>query len=341
MQKRPWWTLLLLICLIVLVTACESDETQTPSPQAQSDAALNQPTRTVKPIVSFTPRFTATPLPSTTPFPSSTPRATETLAPPTPTLSPTPSPTPTASGIIRSNQSVNLRDGPGSDQPVVTAVAPGTDVAVLRSKEDDSGATWYEVAVEDDDGNEQRLWVHGSLIDTNYDEIVSGEAFAAEVSDTQVAEDDDTTPSTPSGPTRTPGATPVPGAVNVLAYCTQKAVRPPTPTTNDDVVIEWSWYVANEDLMQQHLDNANYEVTLDDKPLLDWDQYATEIRREAGRWIVYWYYPVGHLEAGEHTITYHLTWNEAITDGYGDFGPGTGTTANDGSCMFTVTEAEQ
>jgi hypothetical protein len=337
MQMRPWWTLLLLVCLILLVTACESNETQTPSPQAQGDVALNQPTRTVKPIVSFTPRFTATPLPSTTPFPSQTPQATATLAPPTATLSPTPSPTATASGIIQSNQSVNLRDGPGADQPVVTAVAPGTEVGVLRTKTDDSGRTWYEIAIEDDDGNVQRLWVRGDLIDTNFDDIVAGQT-AAEVEDT-TDEPDNRTPPTPTGPTRTPGATPVADAVKILAYCEQKVVRPPTPTTNDEVYIEWSWYVASEDLMQQHLDNARYEVSLDGKPLLDWDQYASNTRREQGRWIVYWYYPVGRLEAGEHTVTYHLSWDEAITDGYDDFGPGTSTTTNDGTCTFTVNEA--
>ncbi len=339
MQKRPCWTLLLLVCLALLVSACQSEETQTPSPQAQGDVALNQPTRTVKPIVSFTPRFTATPLPSTTPFPSNTPRATETLAPPTTTPTLTPSPTPTASGVIRSNQSVNLRDGPGSDQPVVTAVAPGLEVGVLRAKTDDSGATWYEVAVEDDDGNMQRLWVRGDLIDTNYEDIVAGQAVAETADASQEPEND--TPATPSGPTHTPGATPVPGAVNILAYCHQKAVRPPSPTTDDDVYVEWSWYVAREDLMQQHLDNARYEVSLDGQPLLDWDQYATTTRREQGRWIVYWYYPIGHLEAGEHTITYHLSWEEAITDGYDDFGPGTATTTNDGDCTFTVTDAVQ
>lgn len=61
MQTRKWWRLILLACLIPLVAACEAGETQTPSPQSPGEVALSQPTRTVKPIVSFTPRFTATP----------------------------------------------------------------------------------------------------------------------------------------------------------------------------------------------------------------------------------------------------------------------------------------
>ncbi len=340
MQTRKWWRLILLACLIPLVAACEAGETQTPSPQSPGEVALSQPTRTVKPIVSFTPRFTATPLPSNTPVPSHTPTPTNTLEPPTETPRPSPTPTATAFGVIRSSQNVNLRDGPGSDQPVVTAISPGTEVGVLRTKADASGADWYEITLVDDEGNMQRLWVFGALLDTNYNEVVSATLEAVEVAGAESsggtpADVPDATPT----PTRTPGPTPVPESVNILAYCEQKRVRPPSPTTNDSVYIEWSWYVAREELMQQHLDNANYEVMLDGEPLEGWNQYATEMRRESGTWIVYWYYPVGSLEAGEHRVDFRLTWDEAITDGYKDFGPGTANEVDEGGCTFTVREA--
>lgn len=342
MQTRKWWRFILLVGLIPLVTACEAGETQTPSPQSPDEVAVSQPTRTVKPIVSFTPRFTATPLPSSTPAPSHTPAPTSTLEPPTETPRPSPTPTATASGVIRSSQNVNLRDGPGSDQPVVTAVSPGTEVGVLRIKADANGADWYEVTFTDDEGNVQRLWVFGTLLVTNYDEVVSATVEAVEVADADATiADGDAPANAPDGtpsPTRTPGPTPVPESVNILAYCEQKNVRPPSPTTNDSVYIEWSWYVAREELMQQHLDNAKYEVSLDGEPLEGWNQYATEMRRESGTWIVYWYYPVGSLEAGEHQVEFRLTWDEAITDGYEDFGPGTPNEVDEGSCTFTVQE---
>src|SRR5690606_33530066 len=106
-------------------------------------------------------------------------------------------------------------------------------------------------------------------------------------------------------------------------YCRQKNVRPASPTTNDNVYIEWSWYVARQELMDQHLENGTYEVRLDGELLDDWEQYATEMKLEQGVWIIYWFYPVGKLDAGEHNVEFSVTWDEAITDGYEQFGPGT------------------
>jgi hypothetical protein len=90
--------------------------------------------------------------------------------------------------------------------------------------------------------------------------------------------------------------------------------------------------------MDPHLKNANYEVRLDGELLANWTQYATEMRTEAGVWIVYWYYPVGRLTAGEHEIDFKLTWDEEIFDGYKRFGPGTPNETDEGRCAFTVIE---
>ena len=121
-----WTTLLLFACTLILLAACE-EVAQSPTPEdSSSSAVLSVPTRTVKPIVGYTPRFTATPLPSTTPTASNTPVATETPIPPTPTNTPTPTLTPTIGGEILSNTNVNLREGPSLSSPVVLNVPPGT-----------------------------------------------------------------------------------------------------------------------------------------------------------------------------------------------------------------------
>jgi len=206
----------------------------------------------------------------------------------------------------------------------VVSVDPGTELGILSLQTDDQGFGWYQVGYRSEDGDVQHLWIRNNLVDTPYDPF-SGQTSPLD---------------TPVGMTPQPGvvATPEPDRVDILAYCRQKFLRPPSPTTDDKVYIEWSWFVSRAEFMDQHLANANYEVTLDDEVLDNWPSYATEMKQEAGRWIVYWYYPVGKLSAGEHTLTFRLTWDEAITDGYADFGPGTNNETDEGDCTFTVVE---
>jgi hypothetical protein len=318
MHKRLW----LLIGFMLLIAACDEVETTTPSPSgAQNDAILSQPTRTLGPIVSFTPRFTATPIPSITLTPSDTPTPTLTSIPATPTPTPTLTPTPTVQGVIRSTENVNLRSGPSLNYPVVVSVPPGTELGVLGIQTDSQNREWYKVAYLDD-GEVEYLWIFANLVETDFKEIVG------------LVAPPPLQPQTPATPTPTPE----PNRVDILAYCQQKNVRPERPTTDDNVYVEWSWYVALPEFMDEHLKNAHYEVRLDGKLLENWRQYATEMRVEEGRWIVYWYYPVGKLTAGEHEIDYKLTWDEAISDGYKDFGPGTANETNEGNCTFTVVE---
>lgn len=130
--------------------------------------------------------------------------------------------------------------------------------------------------------------------------------------------------------------------VNVLAYCQTFRIVPPRPRENQTVSIYWSWFVTRPELMQQHLDNAQYIVLLDGKLLADWQDFQTEMFRDPANnsnWTVYWYVPVGQLEPGEHTVEFRVTWDEPITDGLAQFGPGTNNPEDTGECTFTVIEA--
>lgn len=319
MRESFRWGAWILLCLMLLLAGCDEVTPQTPAPSTgEEQAELRVPTRTLGPIVSFTPRFTATPIPSLTFTPSDTPEPTDTSVPPTSTPTITPSPTATASGVIRSTSNVNLREGPGETYPIVMSVAPGTELGVLGMQTDARGREWYKVALTDEDGEVRYLWVFASLVNTDFDAVTSPVA----------------TPSTPQARRATP--TPEPNRVNILAYCRQKDLVPPRPTTNDNVYIEWSWFVARPEYMDDHLAHANYEVRLDGKLLSNWAQYATDSRLESGVWIVYWYYPVGRLSAGEHKVDFRLTWDAPITDGYEQFGPGTRNETDTGDCTFTV-----
>ncbi len=304
------------LALIVLLTSCDEGLANEPSPVSTEQVALQIPTRTLGPIVSFTPRFTATPIPSATFTPSATPIPTDTPVPPTHTPTDTPTLTPTVEGVIRSTENVNLREGPGINYDIVRSVSPGTDLGILGVQTDARGREWYKVAYTDDDGEVLHAWVFAALIDTDFESLV--------------------------GLTETPPATSaaaptvVPNRVDILAYCQQKGVRPPSPKTSDNVFIEWSWYVSHPEYMDDHLEHATYDVHLDGKPLENWTRFATDMKLEAGVYIIYWYYPVGQLDPGEHRVDFRLTWDTSITDGYAQFGPGTAREVDEGSCTFTV-----
>jgi hypothetical protein len=128
--------------------------------------------------------------------------------------------------------------------------------------------------------------------------------------------------------------------VDVLAYCNNTALGSPPPTNlaaGSTIDIWWSWYAKTQEQVQDHINSVIYEVAIDGVPLSNWREYRTSIRRESDdNYYVYWYVPAGPLNAGPHEITYRVTWNEAISDGYESFGPGTSNPFQTGSCNFTV-----
>lgn len=145
------------------------------------------------------------------------------------------------------------------------------------------------------------------------------------------------TPSTGGGGE---GSTNSQTGVDVLAYCDNRSFGRPAPTnllTGATIDVFWSWYVSESDLIQQHLDNAVYDVKVDGVALANYREYRTSVRKQNdGNYYVYWYVPYGPLAAGEHKVTYTVSWNAQITDGYDMFGPGTNRVSESGSCTFTV-----
>lgn len=128
--------------------------------------------------------------------------------------------------------------------------------------------------------------------------------------------------------------------VDVLAYCDNPVFGNPAPTTlraGATIDIFWSWFASSREFIQQHVDNAIYDVRINGTPLQNWRQYATRPRQQAdGNTWIYWFVPYGPLPAGQYTITYNLTWRSQISDGYDVFGPGTNTPSESGTCTFTV-----
>lgn len=144
---------------------------------------------------------------------------------------------------------------------------------------------------------------------------------------------------TSSAPISTDAA--VRAGVDVLAYCNDLSLGAPPPRNlraGSTIDVWWSWYAQTEAQLRDHIDAAIYDVRLDGVPFTNWRQYTSAIQRdEQGRPIVFWFMPSSQpLTAGQHTITYSVTWERAISDGYAQFGPGTSHPTQSGSCTFTV-----
>jgi len=78
-------------------------------------------------------------------------------------------------------------------------------------------------------------------------------------------------------------------------------------------------------------------VRVDGTLLTGVNQYRTAITKPGNDYVVYWYVPFPEaLGAGQHRITYRVTWKSQVFDGYEFFGPGSTTPVEEGSCTFTV-----
>ena len=127
---------------------------------------------------------------------------------------------------------------------------------------------------------------------------------------------------------------PTPGLV--FAECTEALPRatPGIIYDTDNVVIFWSWFAKTEAQVQDHINNANYEVTLNRQPFFD--VIVSPITRRGPNFFVFYTAEVGNLRPGTYGVQYRVTWDTAISDGYADYGPGTDNQADTGDCQFTV-----
>ncbi len=323
-MRRFWLTIVALVWL----SACSAVSQQEPAP----------PTVTLVPVVTATPLPTATPLASATPLPS----ATATVPP---SATPLPSATPTRSGLIDAVRSVNLRAGPGVSYAPLAALQPGDQVLLLAQDED---ASWQQVRLAD--GREG--WVAASLIaeadapapDSDLPVIAvdsiraTATAIAGDSALVAPVEAGGAEAGEGAGEAATGGA--IRTGVDVLAYCNAAEHGFPAPTdlvAGSTIDVWWNWFAKTDAQVAAHLANAIYNVTVDGEPLGDWKNYRIPpYRQDDGNTYVDWYVPYGPLEAGEHRITYELTWRAAISDGYRRFGPDTETPRETGSCTFRV-----
>ena len=326
-------------------------------------SAAVQITATATPLPTLLPTSSPTPPPTLTETPPPSP-----TSPPTATSSPTPPPTSTETplvfGAIRSRQRVNVRKGAGVDFSIFESLAPGSDVQVLGQNEDN---TWYNIKL--DNGDEG--WVRADLLfieDTPTpvptasatvdpaDEVPMSDAPLVDVDSiylTATALAGDSTTAVPASPTAT--ASPTAAAdiieaptrlanvprvgVDVFAFCNDSrygTLPPRDLAAGSSIEIFWAWYATTDAYLQQHISNASHELRVNGVQIANVNQFRLPARTEGRDRVIYWYVPFGPLDAGDYQITYRVTWQNPISDGYSAFGPGAATEFEEESCTFVV-----
>lgn len=155
----------LIAITVFLLTACANQATPTVTPLALGGAVTqtapaDQANQPLPVTATSAPAATLTSTPKTKPTPTSTPPTPI----PTEVVTATPSPTVevTPGAVVRGDQNINLRKGPGSNYDGLGQIAPGALMEVV-AKAEMNGQTWYQVKLADG-----RLgWVRKDLVEAN------------------------------------------------------------------------------------------------------------------------------------------------------------------------------
>lgn len=133
----------------------------------------------------------------------------------------------------------------------------------------------------------------------------------------------------------TPGRTADPGLI--FAECANvDGADPGILYDTDEIRVFWSWFAKTAEQVQDHINTAQYTVTLNS---LDIPAETSEIKQIPGSlnwWVFYTANFGAKWEAGVYDIGLAVGWSEAISDGYEDFGPGTANERLGGRCRFRI-----
>lgn len=166
--------------------------------------------------------------------------------------------------------------------------------------------------------------------------VGAAQTSTAAAAPTDAAPVESATPSAtaPADPTAAPRLD-----VNVFAFCNDSSfgIRAPSDLTPGSTIrIYWAWFASTEAYLRDHMANATHELRVNGEATGNVNQYRGNPSRSGSQHVVYWYVPYGPLGAGEYSITYRVTWRNAIQDGYASYGPGTSTEFEEESCNFVV-----
>lgn len=136
--------------------------------------------------------------------------------------------------------------------------------------------------------------------------------------------------------TELPGRTANPGLI--FAECADvEGADPGVLYDTDKIRIFWSWFAKTKDQVQDHINNAHYNVKLRGMPLPGIQ--LSEIKQIPGslNWWVFYTVNLGEKwEPGRYGIDFAVRWAQPISDGYEEFGPGTANELLDSGCLFVI-----
>lgn len=109
----------------------------------------------------------------------------------------------------------------------------------------------------------------------------------------------------------------------------------------DNVTVFWSWFATTPALVQQHIDNALYEVFLSSdyvyrQPFPNVTVSDITLREDGNYWVFYSANLGDGFRAGDYKVDYYVTWDTVIDDGLELFGPNTETEFILSTCTFEV-----
>lgn len=136
------------------------------------------------------------------------------------------------------------------------------------------------------------------------------------------------------------GAREIPGRSNtpglIFAECDNYPLtNPGVLYDTDDLVVFWSWFAKTSKLVQDHIDHAQYQVTLNQEAIPN--VQISPITQRGRNFFVFYVAHLGRFwQPGGYGIEFRLSWDQKISDGYADYGPGTTTENVYSTCTYQV-----
>lgn len=128
----------------------------------------------------------------------------------------------------------------------------------------------------------------------------------------------------------------------IFAECDQyPRANPGRLFDTDNLRVFWSWFASTPEQVQDHINNAQYEVFLSSpyafRQVFPNVLVSQIVEREDGNFYVFYTANLGDgFRPGDYKIDFYLTWDEAINDGYDDYGPNTANPSITSSCSFEL-----
>lgn len=124
----------------------------------------------------------------------------------------------------------------------------------------------------------------------------------------------------------------------IFAECDQfSQANPGLIYDTDNITIFWSWFARTPAQVRDHIANARYSITLNGQPLPGARVSDIETREGSINYWVFYTVDLGDKwQPGRYGISFKLEWEQAISDGYDDYGPNTPNPLIASSCTFDI-----